>query len=131
MEFGVEKCTMLRMKSGKQHMIEGRELLNQKKIRMLREETFKYLGILEADTIKEVEMKEKIKKSFSGEQESYSKQNYTSGTYKTRHDWMGKVIHWELCKKLKFDPANKWYMQESLLENEMHKLHRDFVIQIT
>ena len=22
--------------------------------------------------------------------------------YKTRHDWVGKVIHWELCKMLKF-----------------------------
>ena len=22
--------------------------------------------------------------------------------YKTRYDWVGKVIHWELCKKLKF-----------------------------
>ena len=23
--------------------------------------------------------------------------------YKTRHDWMGKVIHWESCQKFKFD----------------------------
>ena len=23
---------------------------------------------------------------------------------------MGKVIHWELCKKFKFDHTNKWYM---------------------
>ena len=30
--------------------------------------------------------------------------------YNTRHDWVGKVIHWELCKKFKFDHANKWYM---------------------
>ena len=30
--------------------------------------------------------------------------------YKTRQDWMGKVIHWELCKKLKFDNTNTWYM---------------------
>ena len=43
--------------------------------------------------------------------------------YKTRHDWVGKVIHWELCKKLKFDHTNKWYMHnpESVLENEMDK----------
>ena len=27
--------------------------------------------------------------------------------YKTRHDWVGKVIHWELYKKLEFDlPPN-------------------------
>ena len=23
--------------------------------------------------------------------------------YKTRHDWFGKVTHWEMCKKFKFD----------------------------
>ena len=22
--------------------------------------------------------------------------------YKKKHDWIGKVIHWEFCKKLKF-----------------------------
>ena len=28
--------------------------------------------------------------------------------YKTRHEWVeGKVIHWELCKKFKFDHMNK------------------------
>ena len=30
--------------------------------------------------------------------------------YKTRHDWVSKVIHWEMCKKFKFDHNNKWYM---------------------
>ena len=51
--------------------------------------------------------------------------------YKTRHDWMGKVIHWELSKKFKFDHTNKWCMHnpESVLENEMHKYLWDFEIQ--
>ena len=51
--------------------------------------------------------------------------------YKTRHDWVGKVIHRELCKKLKFDHTNKWYMHypESVQENETHKLFWDFEIQ--
>ena len=41
------------------------ELPNQDKIRMLGEnETCKYLGILEADTIKQVEMKDKIQKEY-------------------------------------------------------------------
>ena len=30
--------------------------------------------------------------------------------YKTRHNWLGEVIRRELCKKLKFDLTNKWYM---------------------
>ena len=52
--------------------------------------------------------------------------------YKTRHNWVGKVNHWELCKKLKYDHANKWYMHnpESVLENETHKLLGDFEIQM-
>ena len=57
MEFGIKKCAMLRMKNGKWHMTEGIELPNQEKVRTLEEkETNKYLGILKADTIKEVEM---------------------------------------------------------------------------
>ena len=46
MEFGIEKCVMLVMKSGKWHITVGMELLYQDKIRTLGEtETFKYLGI--------------------------------------------------------------------------------------
>ena len=49
---------------------------------------------------------------------------------KTRHDWVGKVIHWEMCKKLKFDHTNKWYMHNpaSVLENDTHKLLWDLDI---
>ena len=44
--------------------------------------------------------------------------------YKTRHDWVDKVIHWELCKKFQFDQKKKWYMhnQASALKKETHKL---------
>ena len=60
MEFGIEKCAMLILKSRKRKITEGIELPNQDKIWTLEEkETYKYLGTLEADTIKEVEMKEK------------------------------------------------------------------------
>ena len=48
------------MKSGKQQITDGMEVPNQENIRTLREkETYKYLGILKADTIKQVKMKEK------------------------------------------------------------------------
>ena len=44
--------------------------------------------------------------------------------YKTKHDWVGKGIHREMCKKFKFDHTNKWYMHNPapVLENNMHKL---------
>ena len=28
--------------------------------------------------------------------------------YKARHHWVGKVIHWEMCRKIQFDHTNKW-----------------------
>ena len=51
--------------------------------------------------------------------------------YKTRHNWVGKGINWEMYKKFKFDHTNKWYMhtRESVLENDSHKLLWDFDIQ--
>ena len=65
MEFGIETRSLLVMKSCKRHTIDGIELPNQDKIRTLSEnETYKYLAILEADTIKQVEMKAKIQKEY-------------------------------------------------------------------
>ena len=69
------------MKSGKRHIRDGMELLNQDKIRTLGEKkTYKYLGILDGDTIKQEEMKEKLRKNDSEEPESYSKQNCIAET---------------------------------------------------
>ena len=41
--------------------------------------------------------------------------------YKTRHEWVGDMIHWELCKRFKFDRTNNRYlfMPESAVENEI------------
>ena len=51
--------------------------------------------------------------------------------YKARHDWVGKVIGWEMCKKFKFNLTNKWYMHNPapVLENDTNKLPWDFNIQ--
>ena len=49
--------------------------------------------------------------------------------YKTRQNWVGKMIHWEMCKKLKFDHTNKWYMHNSAyLPGRMR--HINFDIQV-
>ena len=57
--------------------------------------------------------------------------NFAQKEYKARHDWIGKVIHWEICKKFKFNHTNKWYMHNlaPILENDTHKLLWDFNIQ--
>ena len=51
--------------------------------------------------------------------------------YKARHDWVGKMIHWEMCKKFRFDHTNKWYLHNPalVLENDTHKLLREFNLQ--
>ena len=65
MEFGIGKCAKLLMKSGKRNMTDGMELLNHDKIWTPEEnETYRYLGILEADTIKQVQMKDTIRKEY-------------------------------------------------------------------
>ena len=50
---------------------------------------------------------------------------------KARHDWVGKVIHWDMCRKVQFDHTNEWYMHNPVpvLENDSHKLLLDFNIQ--
>ena len=49
----------------KRHLTEGMEIPGQDKIRTLKEkQTYKYLGILEANSIKKVEMKDKIKRGY-------------------------------------------------------------------
>ena len=55
----------------------------------------------------------------------------TSGKGGIRYDWVRKVIHGELCKKLKFDYTSKWYTYkpESVLENETHQIVWDFEIK--
>ena len=51
--------------------------------------------------------------------------------YKTKHDLVGMVIHWEMCDKFTFDHTTTWYMHnsESVLENETYKVLWDFEIQ--
>ena len=61
MEFGIEKTAVLKMKSEKRQTAERIDLPNQEIMRTLEEkENFNYLGIFEANTIKQTEKKEKI-----------------------------------------------------------------------
>ena len=48
----------------------------------------------------------------------------------TIHDWVGKMIDLESCKKFEFDHTNKWYMHNPapVLEYDTHKLQCHFGI---
>ena len=56
--------------------------------------------------------------------------------YKTRHDWVGTVTHWVMCKKFKFDLTNKWYRHNPapVLENDTllwdFLIHTDHIISV-
>ena len=58
----------------------------------------------------------------------YSK--LTQREYKAGHYSVGKVIHWELCKKFNFHHSTKWYMHKPnhVLENETHKILWDLEV---
>ena len=51
--------------------------------------------------------------------------------YKRRHDWIGRKIHWEVCRKYGLDTKDRWYEHEpqSVCENEEYKILWDFLIQ--
>ena len=77
------------MKSGKWHLTDRMELPNQDKIRTLGEkEIYKYLGILETNTIKQVEMKEKkLRKNISGELELFETKLCSRNIIKGINTW--------------------------------------------
>ena len=55
----------------------------------------------------------------------------TQKEYKRRHDWMGKKVHWEVCRNYGLETKAKWYEYEpqAVCENEEYKILWDFSIQ--
>ena len=61
MQFGINKCAVLVLKRGKVVRCEGIEMPNNQVLKSLGEgEGYKYLGMLEADAVKHMEMKENV-----------------------------------------------------------------------
>ena len=66
MEFGIGKCGILVMKRGRYKKSEGIKLPNDQEIKEINvDHGYKYLGILEADGIKDKQMKEKMRKELT------------------------------------------------------------------
>ena len=112
MEFGIEKCAILIMKSGKRHMTDGMELTNQDK----RSEKRKHTNILVSWRLtpsNKWKWKTRFKKNIS-ELENYSRQNSPAET-------LSKEWILELCPSLDIpDPfssgqemdINKWIREQ-------------------
>ena len=81
MEFGIEKCTMLVMKSGKRHMTDGIE--NQIKTRLERSEKTNSTNTWESWSLtpsNKCKWKIKLKKNISEKLGNYSRQNSLAET---------------------------------------------------
>ena len=68
MEFGINKCGILTMKGGKIVKSEGIKLPDGEVMKQVGQEGYIYLGTIELDKIKEIEMKEKITKEYKQRQ---------------------------------------------------------------
>ena len=65
MEFGIQKCAMLKIVGGKMVECEEISLPNGEKIRSLEKgQDYRYLGVLQCDTIKKKEMKELLRSEY-------------------------------------------------------------------
>ena len=65
MEFGVEKCSVMTIKKGKMTNSDGIALPNRTTMKGLKEgDSYKYLGVIQANGMKQHEMKEKIKTEY-------------------------------------------------------------------
>ena len=81
MEFGIDKCALLKMEKGKIVKSVGIELPNGKVINLLLEGgSYKYLGILQAGRFLEEEMKLKVSKDFLEGKEKFWSQSSLVGT---------------------------------------------------
>ena len=51
--------------------------------------------------------------------------------YKRRHDWVGRRVHWDVCKKYGIEVNDKWYQHEPgpVIENDRCKILWNFVVQ--
>ena len=51
--------------------------------------------------------------------------------YKRQHDWMGKAVLWDICRKKGFNVPDKWYEHKPIpcTENKSFKNLWDFNIQ--
>jgi len=58
MQSGIEKCATIKLQRGKVKHTEGNVLLNAQVIHKVKEDGYKYLGVLETDQIKHEEMKD-------------------------------------------------------------------------
>ena len=120
------------VKSGKRQMTEGIELPNREKIRTPRENrTYKYMGILDVDIIKKVEMKEKKiwKEYLRGTRKLLETKLYSKNLTKGINIWVVPLVRYSR-------PFLKWtrrknFNQWSREQENLSQCIRPYISKIT
>ena len=96
MQFGMDKCAMLVMKKGKIVKSDGIQLANDKVIKLLEEgESYKYLGVLEADEVIVNEMKDKVKREYNRRVIKVLETELNSGNvFKAINTWLVSAVRY-------------------------------------
>ena len=96
MYFGIEKCAMLVMEKRKNVKSVGIELLDGKVIKSLQEgESYKYLGILEADKFLEKKMKLNVSKEYIRRLRNVLKSKLTDGNLvRGVNTWVASLLRY-------------------------------------
>ena len=96
MQFGIDKRAMLVMKKGKIVKTDVIQLPNDKVINSLEEgESYKYLGVLEADEVMVKEMKDKVKKEYYRRVRKMLETQLNSGNvFKAINTWAVSVVRY-------------------------------------
>ena len=95
MEFGMDKCAVLTMKGGKKVASEGVELPSGEVMKDVDEDGYKYLGVLQAEKVKNREMKEKVRNEYLRRVKLLSKSElYAGNLVKGINAWAIGVVRY-------------------------------------
>ena len=118
MQFEIDKCAMLVMKKGKIVKSDGIQLPNDKVIKSLEEgESYKYLGVLEADVVIVNEMKDKVKKEYYRRVRKVLETKLNTGNvFKAINTWAVSMVRYSAA----FLGWSRLYLEE--IDRRMRKL---------
>ena len=96
MEFGIEKCAMQIIKSEKRETTEGIEQPYGKSIRRIgKKKNYKFFGMLEANTTKQAEMKEKTRKEKPQKNKKIPETKFCNRNFtKERNTWPVPIVRY-------------------------------------
>ena len=125
MEFGRDKCATLTIQRGSVVQTEGINLPNNKIRGLNLEESYNYLGILQADDIKHVQVKKKVASEYTKRVRKVLKSNFNGGnSIRAINSWAVLVIRytagivdWTLAELEDLDRKTRKFMTAN------HALH--------